>query len=202
VLCPGCLADMRGPGARCDRCGSFLISAGPCVACTKQRLPVDATLTARAYTYPATMQAKELKYRGKIFYARQFATDLSGLILQHECDLPEVLLPVPLHPLRKVSRGFNQADGIAGSLSKKLGIPVDRKLLKRNRNTLPQSRLSNKERRQNLKGAFSLSYDPAYKRVAIIDDILTSGSTANEIAALLKKAGVKEVLLWAWANAL
>lgn len=202
MLCPGCYDDLNNPGARCRRCGTVSFSGKLCVACIKRPSAIDITLTARTYTYPATTLIKGLKYNEKIPFARQFAQDLAEQADGNHIDMPEVLLPVPLHPVRKLKRGFNQADAIASSLSKKLGIPVDRKLLSRKRNTRPQFQLSNKQRLQNLKGAFRLTYAPPYTCVAIIDDILTTGATANEIARTLKKAGIEEIQLWAWANAL
>ncbi|MGB0320122.1 MAG: ComF family protein [Cycloclasticus sp.] len=114
---------------------------------------------------------------------------------------PDALIAVPLHPKRLRRRGFNQCDLIAQHIHHELGIPLIHNQLKRIINTQSQVTLTAKERQKNLNNAFR--YLPAHdiKTIALIDDVVTTGSTANEIAKTLKKQGVQQVEIWAFARA-
>ena len=114
--------------------------------------------------------------------------------------MPEVLLPVPLHRNRLLDRGYNQAFEIARTLSHLLGIPVDTHSLSRIRDTDSQSGLSAYKREKNILKAFA--YQPAtpYSHVAVVDDIVTTGSTANEITKTLHRGGVEFVEIWGLAR--
>jgi ComF family protein len=114
---------------------------------------------------------------------------------------PDALIAVPLHPKRLRERGFNQSEEIADYLHEELGIPIAHQSLKRIVHTSSQASLKAMERRKNLKNAFSYEGDSSIKSVAIIDDVVTTGSTANEIAKTLKKQGVERVEIWAFARA-
>jgi ComF family protein len=112
------------------------------------------------------------------------------LVEQQLIILPQVLLPVPLHPQRLKQRGFNQAWLIAKEISEQLNIPLDANVLKRVADTQPQAGMTGKQRRKNCHKAFELVNHIPYQRVALVDDVLTTGTTANEIAKLLNKQGV------------
>lgn len=106
----------------------------------------------------------------------------------------EEIIPVPLHPARKRTRGYNQADILAEELGKILDIPVNRKVLYRIRNTKPQKNLDNMQRISNLKGAFAVSKQQGVKKaVLLVDDIYTTGSTIHKAAYMLKLAGAEKV---------
>ena len=106
----------------------------------------------------------------------------------------EVLIPVPMFPRKKRLRGYNQAEVFAQALGRKTGIPVERHLIKRVRNTTPQKELNDLQRRSNLKNAFQLTSDIVkYKKVVLVDDIYTTGSTMDEISKTLKESGVKKI---------
>lgn len=113
---------------------------------------------------------------------------------------PEVLLPVPLHQNRLQKRGFNQATELALFWSERFNITVDRKSLRRIKDTQSQSGLNARLRQQNTRGAFEYN-NPGYRHVAIIDDIVTTGSTITEITRLLHQEGVEFVEVWAVARA-
>ncbi|HIF18607.1 MAG TPA: ComF family protein, partial [Cycloclasticus sp.] len=113
----------------------------------------------------------------------------------------DALIAVPLHTQRLKERGFNQSEQIAQHIHKALDIPLLPHALKRNINTASQASLSADERRKNIKGAFDYQIQTKFQRVAIIDDVVTTGSTANEIAKTLKKSGIKQVDIWAFARA-
>jgi len=114
--------------------------------------------------------------------------------------VPEVLLPVPLHRNRLLDRGYNQAFEIAQSLSQLLDIPVDTRALCRIRDTDSQSGLSAYQREKNILKAFAYDASAPYSHVAVVDDIVTTGSTANEITKTLHRAGVRRVEIWGLAR--
>ena len=116
-------------------------------------------------------------------------------------DLPERIIPVPLHPFRLIRRGYNQALEISRSVSERLGVPLDYRSARRTRNTLPQFSLNPSARAQNIRGAFTISNPGLSGTVAIVDDIVTTGHTANELAKQLKSVGASVVYLWACALA-
>jgi ComF family protein len=130
---------------------------------------------------------------------------LLGLLLaehvKQTADRPELILPVPLHKARYRSRGFNQAIEIARTVANELNLPLDLNSCIRHRDTPHQTQLSAQKRRKNLKHAFSLIKPLQVRHVAILDDVMTTGSTVHELAALLKKSGVTQVDVWVCARA-
>jgi ComF family protein len=120
--------------------------------------------------------------------------------------LPKMLVPVPLHRSRLRERGFNQAAAIARYAGRMLEIPSARRLVKRVRNTPSQTSLDMAQRHQNVRGAFEVSGERSLRRlldaghVAIVDDVVTTGSTVNELRAALYAAGVRQVDVWAVAR--
>ncbi len=110
-------------------------------------------------------------------------------------------MPVPLHPHRLYTRGFNQSRQICSVLSWSLPLCTDTDLVIRTRNTLPMFNLEAEQRRENIEGAFQLVQHCRYKSIAIVDDIITSCSTMNELARLFHKAGVEQIQYWALARA-
>jgi ComF family protein len=121
--------------------------------------------------------------------------------LKHTAERPDLILPVPLHKARYRQRGFNQAIEIARTVAKELQIPLDLSSCERHRDTPHQTQLSAKKRRKNLKNAFSIIKPIHARHIAILDDVMTTGSTAHELAYVLKKAGVSRVDVWVCARA-
>jgi len=116
-------------------------------------------------------------------------------------EKPQAIVPVPLHPGRYRQRGFNQAIEIARTLSRRLDIPLDLHGCRRVRATAAQAKLSAEERRKNLRKAFSVRMPDERRHVAILDDVITTGATARELAGALRRAGVARVDVWACARA-
>ncbi len=142
--------------------------------------------------YPALIP--RLKYSGQILLAPL----LARLLADHlDCDdLPEAIIPVPLHWWRLWWRGFNQAEEIASHLSQLTGIPCDNRLLRRIRATPQQTKLSAGQRRRNLRGAFHIA-PHHYSHIALLDDVVTTGATAGQLTRLLHESGVTKVEVWA-----
>ena len=136
------------------------------------------------------------KYKGRQEYADFYGEEMGKYLGEFIRRVsPDVLVPVPLHRKKLKSRGYNQAACLARALGKSLNLPVDEKLVKRIRNTAPMKRLNPTERQNNLKKAFNIGRNDVklYDRIILVDDIYTTGTTLDEISALLKSYGVSEV---------
>ena len=108
---------------------------------------------------------------------------------------------MPLHQIRLRERGFNQATELARRVGRELGIRSDHRLCTRNRDTRPQSLLSPNARRLNLRNAFSVRHKQVAGHIAIIDDVMTTGQTSNELARVLRQAGAEKIEVWVIARA-
>lgn len=138
------------------------------------------------------------KFRGDLAAGRLLAELLTDATAHRS---PDFLLPVPLHPRRMRQRGFNQSLELARQLGRRQRIPVASKLLSRIRDTPPQHTQPAKRRRANIRGAFQVKQELSGAHIALIDDVLTTGHTAAEIAHTLKQAGAARVEVWVAARA-
>jgi ComF family protein len=169
------------------------------------RLP--GLIAALRYEWPADALIRELKYQGHTAHARVLGELLARAVRARGDALPRLLVPVPLHSARFRERGFNQALAIARYAGRALGICHAGDLLRRVRDTPSQTGLGKSERRANLRGAFSLVEGRTHGRllhaghVALVDDVVTTGSTLAELKLLLLDAGVSRVDLWTVARA-
>lgn len=152
------------------------------------------------YAYPIDFLIRSLKFHGERAHARVLGTLLAQTFRTLRHPPPDLIVPIPLHLQRYRTRGFNQAHEIARYAAACLRIPVDTGHLVRRTPTLEQSGLSLPQRRRNVRGAFEVVRPLRAMRVALIDDVLTTGSTALAAAHALIAAGVTEVELWAVAR--
>jgi len=203
-LCAGCLDDLPWLESACPVCASPVAGrqcAGPCGRCQQRAPAFDGTTALFHYAPPVDYLIQRLKFSGEL----AIAPLLSGLLEQHirhrATPLPGLVLPVPLHRSRLRERGYNQATELARRLGRSLGIPVDYRLCKRCRKTATQSLLPAGERRRNLRNAFSVTRMLQERHVAVVDDVMTSGHTVNELARTLKRAGAERVEVWVIARA-
>lgn len=150
------------------------------------------------YAFPADALVQAMKYGHQL----ALAPTLAGLLAEAAAtrERPDVLVPMPLHPLRLRERGFNQALELAKIIARQLGIPLLPRGAERTRATPPQVGLPWNERTANLRGAFSSSLDYAGKHVAIVDDVMTTGASLNELAKALRRQGASEVSAWVVAR--
>ena len=168
--------------------------------------PGGADLVALRYEPPVDQMIRELKYQGVIANARVLGVLLAQQARQRVAPLPGLLVPVPLHPARLRERGFNQAGAIARHASRMLGISVAPRAVRRVRDTPSQTALDVSQRHRNVRGAFAVTGASLPRlldagHVAIVDDVMTTGSTLQELRKVLLAAGVRRVDLWAVARA-
>lgn len=165
-----------------------------CMDCRKHSHAYECGFAAFLYRGEMQESLMRFKYGGRqeygYFYAKVLA-EAAGTFLEKAC--PDVLLPVPIHRLKFLKRGYNQAEILADQLSKLWKLPVNTTCLKRIRHTKAQKNLSPRERRKNLRAAFQICEAVTWKSVMLVDDIYTTGSTVDAIAELLKEAGVERV---------
>lgn len=221
ALCTNCEVVLKKNFHCCDICSLPLKEAmkdysadqhalTQCGVCQINTPPWNKAVATFLYEYPLDRLLIALKHKRQT----GLATVLAGLMARdinitygfNEPDglnkKPDCLLAVPLYPLREFSRGYNQANLIACELGRLMGIPVRLDLVRRIRHTPQQSKLSKKQRKKNLLKAFRANYRshiPEY--VAIIDDVMTTGSTVEAVTRELLKSGVKRVDVWCCARA-
>lgn len=199
-LCAGCHADLPVPDAACERCARRLPRTGICGACQRSPPPFDAAQAGFEYAPPVDWLVHRFKFGGRLECGRVLSECLARELVYRGAGYPDALVPVPLHRRRLRQRGFDQAMEIARLLSARLGVPLADNRLARCRATEPQSTLEARQRRGNLRGAFRVS-GMVPENVALVDDVLTTGSTAAECARVLKRAGCRRVSVWVLARA-
>lgn len=170
-----------------------------CGACLGQHPAWDEAVAALLYEYPVDRMVQAFKFRRNLACGRVLAEELVLTVRQSGTVLPEAIIPVPLHFTRRFQRGFNQSEFLARQLGKRLRIPVIVDALRRCRRTSAQSGLDRKARRQNIRGAFSCG-EIRHGKVALVDDVLTTGTTLTECARVVKQAGASEVTVWVTAR--
>lgn len=162
-------------------------------------------LVALRYEYPVDQMIRELKYQGRIAHARVLGVLLAQAARERDAPLPALLVPVPLHPARLQERGFNQATAVARYAARMLGIPVLGAAVRRIRDTPSQTVFGVEQRHRNVRGAFAVAENSWRLReaqhVALIDDVMTTGSTLAELRAVMLSAGVRRVETWSVARA-
>ena len=202
-LCVGCRRTLPRNAASCSRCALPLPADSPigtrCGGCTARPPAFDLALAPYRYESPVSDLVLGLKYAGRLAYGRILGHLLASSLAPAASDRPEALLPVPLHPARLRQRGFNQATEIARQVSRHLRIPVLHDALQRIENTAAQAGLRRAARLRNLGRAFRWT-GPSLAAVAVIDDVMTTGATAEAIARTLKRAGLQRVEIWTVAR--
>ncbi|MEA3278554.1 MAG: ComF family protein [Pseudomonadota bacterium] len=203
-LCPGCFEDLPRNLSCCGRCALPLPASRPggalCGACQRRPPPFSACHTAFIYKDPVPALVGGAKFRARLNLTRLLGQCLALSLREQGGAMPELIIPVPLHPARQRERGYNQALEVARTLRRELSIPVDTRSCVRAQPTAPQAGLEQKARRRNVRGAFRVQRAPEAAHVALLDDVVTTGSTVAELAKVLLKAGVERVDVWAVAR--
>jgi ComF family protein len=201
AACRACLESLPWHSAQsCPQCG--LNSDGNiCGSCLNNPPDFDATKAVFLYAYPIDAMMLRYKYGDSLNLGDTFAEFLAEKVNVEDClKNIDLIIPMPMHPQRLKERGFNQAIEIAKVLAKNCKEKLDYKSTIRQTLTPPQASLPLKERVKNIKGAFKVNADKLVKiqgkRIAIIDDVMTTGASLNELAKTLKKAGASHVECW------
>ncbi|WP_461883210.1 ComF family protein [Fusicatenibacter sp.] len=197
-LCRNCVEKIHPiHGARCKKCGKPVEDEAEfCRDCSRTRHSFDRGFAP--YSYHGELEASLMRFK---YHERQ---EYAGFYAHAACRYvgsqirrrnAEVLVPVPIHPARRRYRGYNQAEVFAKRLSEEFQIPMNAHLIRRVKRTKPQKELDPAERRKNLENAFALEKpgQMKYRRILLVDDIYTTGSTVDALAALLKKNGAVQV---------
>lgn len=192
----------------CDACGKpFAFAQGSgakCVSCLKKPPEHDGVRAVVAYDDKSSLLPMRLKYGGRLGLAELIAEQLERFLVEIGPD--SVIIPVPLHRWRLWSRGFNQSVLIGRALSKRGGIAIETGLLTRKKATPPLRLMSAKQRHKAVRNAFALANHAGRKihgkTVILVDDVYTTGSTANACARMLTAAGAERVLVFCWARVL
>jgi ComF family protein len=208
AVCDGCHGQFFAHRpARCQQCAIPLTDthAALCGDCLKQPPAFDATVVAADYAAPVDQLVLALKFGNRLELAPLLARKMrDALLQQRELALPSLLTAVPLGSLRLAERGFNQALEIAKPLSHALGVQLDAHLVVRQRDTRAQALLHPDERHKNLRNAFLVSGNAIDRlrgrHVGVIDDVMTTGETLNELAATLKRFGAARVTNFVFAR--
>ncbi len=202
-LCDACADALPRAPAACPVCALPLPAAALGLSCGRCRRPPPFAATRAAYLYapPLDRLVLGLKFGGRLVHARLLGELLAAHLLREGVPLPELLLPVPLHPRRLRSRGFNQALELARPVAHRLGVPLHAHGCRRLRDTAAQSGLEAAARRRNVRGAFAVTVPVGGRRVALVDDVVTTGATVRELARVLVAAGAERVEVWCVARA-
>jgi ComF family protein len=197
--CGDCVSGLDRHARQCRICGAPFSGDEICGRCQIEPPPITETIAPFKYAAPISDTIHALKYRRRLACGRDLGYLLASEVEKRISEVPEVLVPVPLHWKRQFWRGFNQSVEIARPVSRWLGIPIDLRLVRRKVHTAPQVGLMPLQRGRNVQGAFQpIGTGPS--SVAIIDDVMTSGSTTAEVARCLAEMGVRQIYVWTLAR--
>jgi len=199
LVCGDCAAELPLLEHACQQCAIQLPVGGVlCGSCQKKPPVFDRAWSLYHYEGALSHLVHRLKYRRELQIGHWLGARMAESLVH--ADLPDVIIPVPLHRKRLQQRGFNQAMELARPVASRLGISVQPWCCKRTKHTAPQFELPADQRRKNVAEAFACPPVP-YHRVVVIDDVMTTTATANAVAKALKNAGVEQVTLWLCARA-
>ncbi len=198
LLCAACDADLpRLEAGRCPRCALASPAGAVCGRCLAQPPAYDATRAALSYAFPADVLVQALKFRGELALAPLLGDLLRACLGDRNVDC---IVPVPLSAERLRRRGFNQSLEIARRVASATGLRLAPELCERRRDTAVQMDLPLEARAKNVRGAFHCPRMLGGVAVAVVDDVMTTGATLDEIAGTLKRAGAARVVNWVVAR--
>lgn len=200
-LCRDCEQSLPYIGQACPVCaGPSTHAQQACGQCQRRRPHFERAYALLHYQNPVDKMILQLKYSGQMHYAHHLG-ELMAARFVRPARLPDYLVPVPLHLTRLRMRGYNQALEIARPVAKALKIPLAVDAIRRIRQTPAQTGLPRARRAGNVRGVFAARTRFDGKRVAIIDDVMTSGHTADSLSLCLRHAGAEAVEVWVVARA-
>lgn len=200
-LCPPCYQELPWLNDRCGRCSLPLAQATAhvCGQCQHDPPYYNASVVLFHYLHPICHLINQFKFHQKLCYGHLLA-ELLIEKLHALPRLPELLLPVPLHPVRLRERGYNPALELTRPLAKAFHIKLNHRYLIRQRYTAQQSLIAQNQRQANVRHAFKLTQKITANHVGLVDDVITTGYTVNECSKVLKQQGVQTVTVLAVAR--
>lgn len=202
TICDGCRSSLPWNRIACPVCALPL--NGPishvCASCAAEPPHFDSALSAFRYQAPIKQAIAGLKYHAQFRQSRWLGGEIAALVAARPTPFPELLIPVPLYPQRLRKRGYNQALELARGISRSLAIDIDWQAATRTRETADQIGKRAVERRREVRGAFAVEARIAGRHIALIDDVMTTGSTVNELARVCREAGAARIEVWTVAR--
>ncbi len=205
ALCADCVARFAAPRPRCARCGLGLGLAAPaCGACLREPPPFEHTVCVADYGFPWDRLIADFKFHGRAELAGVLAARLAAAVREAQAPLPGTVAAVPMSARRLAQRGYNQAWELARRVAGALALPASATLLLRPVDAAHQIELGRAERQRNLRSAFMV--EPSQRaalqgvRVALVDDVMTTGATAQAASQALLRAGAAAVDVWVLAR--
>lgn len=205
-LCGNCHQALPWNRWQCRRCAlplAFASDQMTCGECLKNPPPFARVIAPWHYRFPVDRMIHHYKDSGQRAFAKPLLKGLEqhlrSALTDHPHWQPDLLIPSPMHPSRRRARGFNQASDITEHLARELNLPWSPDMTARIRKTGTQRGLDRQQRLTNLAGTITVVRNPP-ARVAIVDDVVTTGATVRLLAHALKKAGTHEVQVWALAR--
>jgi len=196
-ICEACWREFPWLTATCcSICAHPLATPGVCGRCLAEPPNFDQVIAVMRYGFPVDGLIQACKYGGRLATVNA----LAAMLNQRNPGPADLIVPMPLSAQRLRERGFNQALELARVAARSVQAPVDAALCVKTRETSPQTRLPWKERRKNIRGAFVVLGDVTGRHVVVVDDVLTTGATLNELARNLKRAGAASVTGWVIAR--
>ena len=207
-LCAGCRADLPVIGPCCARCSLPLpptVVTSPdrptlCGGCQRRPPPFHESHALFRYEDPLPVLIAGLKFRGRLHVLRLLGMLLGETLRERVAELPDAIVPVPLHRRRLRQRGYNQSLELARIVGRALQVPVDDRCCERVLATRPQAELEKKARLGNLRGAFRATQTLDGRHIALLDDVVTTAATVTELTRVLRRAGARRVDVWALAR--
>lgn len=206
AICGACAGDLPirlKPGCKC--CGQIgdveSLEGEICGDCLADPPKFDVTESAFSYAFPLDKLMQSFKFNANLALLDLFVDHFVAALTRNKVVMPDVIIPMPLAKKRLATRGFNQSALLAREIGKKLGVKVESRGLLRVRETPPQAGLNRAARLENMKGAFDCAQNVGGLRIALVDDVMTTGATMSDAARALKKQGAKAIEAWAIARA-
>jgi ComF family protein len=198
-VCAECRAELPGRDAgRCPVCAIASPLAAVCGECLRAPPAFDRSVVAASYAFPLDAAIARLKY-GKDLTLTAALGGLLHAAVRAE-PLPDLLLPMPLSAARLRQRGFNQAAELARVVAARMALPLRADLARRTRDAVPQAALPLDQRHANVREAFACDGDLDGARVAVVDDVMTTGASLGALAQALRRAGAAQVVCWVLAR--
>ncbi|MFT5708686.1 MAG: ComF family protein [Oceanospirillaceae bacterium] len=202
AICDSCQSDLPWLNTHCYCCAIPLPinTEELCKTCIKTSPHFKQTIAAFHYLFPIDLILPKVKKSQQRYHLRWLAACLAKKITSNPLYvLPQAIIPVPISHLKKLRKGYNQTELLALELTRRINIKTDLSLVSKNRNTQAQAQLSAQLRKSNLKDAFDVR-ENSYHHLAIVDDVMTTAATVNEIAKVLQQSGVEKIDVWVLAR--